>query len=79
MLSDEWGRVSKVALYAAYVTFCDANALKPESRNRFYDRVRSYNATITDGRAPDSKGNSVQGFHGIALKSTDQQVDDDDE
>ena len=73
------GRVSKVALYAAYVTFCDANALKPESRNRFYDRVRSYNATITDGRAPDSKGNSVQGFHGIALKSTDQQVDDDDE
>ena len=69
------GRVSKVVLYAAYVAFCEANALKPEGRNRFYDRVRSYNAAITDGRVPDFNGNSVQGFHGVALKSDDQQVE----
>ncbi len=72
------GRVSKVALYAAYVAFCEANALRAEGRNRFYDRVRSYNAAITDGRVLDSKGNSVQGFHGVALKPADQNVEDGD-
>lgn len=78
LLSDD-GRVSKVALYAAYSAFCDANALKPEGRNRFYDRVRGYDTSIMDGRVLDSKGNSVQGFHGIALKTADQQIDDGDE
>ena len=73
------GRVSKVTLYAAYSAFCDANALKPEGRNRFYDRVRSYNAAITDGRVPDSKGNSVQGFHGISLVSAEQSEDESNE
>ena len=63
----ENGKVSKVALYDSYVSFCKANALKPDGRNTFYDRVRNYNASITDGRAPDSSGNSVQGFHGISL------------
>ncbi len=73
------GKVSKVTLYAAYSAFCDANALKPEGRNRFYDRVRSYNAAITDGRVPDSKGNSVQGFHGISLVSAEQSEDESNE
>ena len=70
------GRVSKVTLYAAYSAFCEANALKPEGRNRFYDQVRAFNAQITDGRVLDTKGNSVQGFHGIALKSADLEVED---
>ena len=73
------GKVSKVTLYAAYVTFCEANALKPEGRNRFYDRVRSYHAAITDGRVLDSKGNSVQGFHGISLISAEQPADESNE
>lgn len=73
------GRVSKVTLYAAYMSFCEANALKPEGRNRFYDRVRSYNAAITDGRVLDSKGNSVQGFHGISLVSAEQSEDESNE
>lgn len=73
------GRVSKVLLYAAYVAFCEANALKPEGRNRFYDRVRSYNAAITDGRVPDSKGNSVQGLHGLSLESAEQPEDESNE
>ena len=80
-ISDE-GKVSKVELYAAYVAFCKANALKSEGRNTFYDKVRNYDASITDGRAPDSTGNSVQGFHGISLiggeshKTTDDESDD---
>jgi len=61
------GKVSKASLYDAYISFCNANALKPDGRNTFYDKVRSFDASITDGRAPDSTGNSVQGFHGIAL------------
>ncbi len=73
----ENGKVSKVVLYAAYVAFCKANALKPEGRNTFYDKVRNYSSSITDGRAPDSAGNSVQGFHGISLLSGDQQFADD--
>lgn len=60
-------RISKVALYDAYVGFCKANALKPDGRNTFYDKVRNHDASIMDGRAPDSSGNSVQGFHGISL------------
>ncbi len=72
------GKVSKVALYAAYVAFCKANALKPEGRNTFYDKVRNYAASITDGRAPDSAGNSVQGFHGISLIGGESQVTDDE-
>lgn len=74
-ISDE-GKVSKVTLYAAYMAFCKANALKPEGRNTFYDKVRNYNASITDGRAPDSTGNSVQGFHGISLIEGESQVTD---
>ena len=70
------GKVSKVALYSAYTAFCNANALKPEGRNRFYDKVRNYNASITDGRAPDSAGNSVQGFHRISLIKGENQVTD---
>ena len=72
------GRVSKVVLYTAYMAFCKANALKAEGRNRFYDKVRNYDASITDGRAPDSAGNSVQGFHGIALVGGESQVTDDE-
>lgn len=72
------GKVSKVALYAAYMAFCKANALKAEGRNRFYDKVRNYAASITDGRAPDSAGNSVQGFHEIALVGGESQVTDDE-
>lgn len=72
------GKVSKVALYAAYMAFCKANALKAEGRNRFYDKVRNYAALITDGRAPDSAENSVQGFHGIALVGGESQVTDDE-
>lgn len=73
------GKVSKVALHAAYVAFCKANALKPEGRNTFYDKVRNYDASITDGRAPDSAGNSVQGFHGISLIGGEYQQTTDDE
>lgn len=76
-ISDE-GKVSKVALYAAYIAFCKANALKAEGRNRFYDKVRNYDASITDGRAPDSAGNSVQGFHGISLIGGEGQVTDEE-
>lgn len=76
-LSDS-GKVSKVALYAAYTAFCKANALKPEGRNTFYDKVRNYNASITDGRAPDSAGNSVQGFHGLSLIGGERQMTDDE-
>ena len=75
----ENGKVSKVVLYAAYVAFCKANALKPEGRNTFYDKVRNYDASITDGRAPDSAGNSVQGFHGISLIGGEHQQSTDDE
>ena len=76
-ISDE-GKVSKVALYAAYMAFCKANALKPEGRNTFYDKVRNYNASITDGRASDAAGNSVQGFHGISLIGGKHQAADDE-
>ena len=71
-ISDE-GKVSKVTLYAAYMAFCKANALKAEGRNTFYDKVRNFDASITNGRAPDSAGNSVQGFHGISLKGGERQ------
>ena len=74
----ESGKVSKVVLYAAYLAFCKANALKPEGRNTFYDKVRNYSASITDGRAPDATGNSVQGFHGIALIGGKHQTTDDE-
>lgn len=72
----ETGRVSKVALYDAYTSFCNANALKPDGRNSFYDKVRNYSASITDGRAPDSSGNPVQGFHGISLIGGERKVTD---
>ena len=71
-------KISKVALYAAYIDFCKANALKPDGRNTFYDKVRNYDTSITDGRAPDSAGNSVQGFHGISLIGGESQVTDDE-
>ena len=71
------GKVSKVALYAAYVAFCKANALKPEGRNTFYDKVRNYDSSITDGRAPDSTGNSVHAFNGISLIVRNHQVTDE--
>lgn len=72
------GKVTKRALYAAYKAFCKANALKADGRNTFYDKVRNYNASITDGRAPDSTGNSVQAFLGISLIGGESQVTDDD-
>lgn len=74
----EAGRVSKVALYSAYDAFCKANALKPNGRNSFYERVRNFDATVTDGRVPDSSGNSVQGFHGISLIGNKRQIADDE-
>lgn len=74
----ETGKVSKVKLYDAYVSFCKANALKPNGRNTFYDKVRNYDASITDGRAPDSSGNSVQGFHGISIIGGEHQITDDE-
>ncbi len=73
----EAGKVSKVSLYNAYTSFCKANALKPDGRNTFYDKIRNYDASISDGRAPDSSGNSVQGFHGISLISGERKVTDD--
>ncbi|MDE7390410.1 MAG: hypothetical protein K2M82_05675 [Lachnospiraceae bacterium] len=63
----EYGKVSKVTLYDSYVDFCKRNALKPDGRNSFYDKVRNFDTSITDGRVPDSSGNSVQGFHGISI------------
>lgn len=72
------GKVTKRALFAAYKAFCKANALKADGRNTFYDKVRNYNASITDGRAPDSTGNSVQAFLGISLIGGESQVTDDD-
>ncbi len=75
-LSDS-GKVSTVKLYAAYSAFCKANALKPEGRNTFYTKVRNYDASITNGRVPDSDGNSVQGFHGISLIGGERQSTDD--
>jgi len=74
----ESGKVTKRGLYAAYKAFCKANALKPEGRNTFYDKVRNYDSSITDDRAPDSAGNSVQGFHGISLIGGESQVTDDE-
>ena len=70
----ESGRISKVSLYDAYISFCKSNALKPDGRNSFYEKVRNYNASITDGRAPDSSGNSVQGFHGLSLIGGDNKL-----
>lgn len=75
------GKVSTVKLYDEYARFCKANALNPVGRNTFYDKVRNYNASITNGRVPDSDGNSVQGFHGISLiggerQSTDAESDE---
>ena len=74
----ESGRVSKVTLYDAYKVFCDANALKPETRNRFYARVRNYDNGIKDGRVVDKTGSSVQGFHGIALCNAEIQPENED-
>ena len=72
------GKVSKVALYKAYEAFCKANALNPVGRNTFYSKVRNYSSSITDGRAPDAAGNSVQGFHGISLVGGKHQAYDDE-
>lgn len=74
----EAGRVSKVALYSAYDAFCKANALKPDGRNSFYDKVRNYDASISDGRAPDDSGSSVQGFHGISLIGGEGKITDNE-
>ena len=74
----EKGRVSKVTLYDAYKVFCDANALKPETRNRFYARVRNYDNGIKDGRVVDKPGSSVQGFHGIVLCNAEIQPENED-
>ena len=74
----ESGRISKVSLYDAYISFCKSNALKPDGRNSFYEKVRNFNASITDGRAPDGSGNSVQGFHGISIISEDLKLADDE-
>ena len=69
----ESAKVSKVSLFDAYVAFCRANALKPDTRNRFYARVRNYDNRIKDGRVIDKTGSSVQGFHGISLSNTELQ------
>lgn len=74
----EYGKVSKVELYDSYVSFCKVNALKPDGRNSFYEKVRNYNASITDGRAPDGSGNSVQGFHGISIIGGDNKPANDE-
>ena len=74
----ENGRVSKVTLYDAYKLFCEANALKPETRNQFYAHVRNYDNGIKDGRVVDKTGSSVQGFHGIALRNAEIQPENED-
>lgn len=74
----ESGKVSKNALFKAYDAFCKANALNPVGRNTFYRKVRNYSSTIKNGRAPDAAGNSVQGFHGIALIGGKYQTFDDE-
>ena len=71
----ENGRISKVTLYDAYKAFCDANALKPETRNRFYARVRNFDTGIKDSRVVDKNGSSVQGFRGIALCNAELQTE----
>ena len=74
----ESGRVSSTALYDAYLAFCRANALTPDSDKTFYGKVKAYNPLIRRGRAPDINGNSVRGFHGISLLVGDQQYVDDE-
>lgn len=74
----ESGKVSSTALYEAYVAFCRANALTPESDKSFYGKVKAYSPSISRGRAPDINGNSVRGFHGISLIGGESQATDDE-
>ena len=75
----ESGKVSSTALYDAYLAFCRANALTPESDRSFYGKVKAYAPSIRRGRAPDINGNLVRGFHGISLIGGESQVTDDDD
>lgn len=73
----ESGKVSSTALYDAYLAFCRANALTPDSDKTFYGKVMSHNPLIRRGRAPDINGNSVRGFHGLALVRNEHQSADE--
>ncbi len=75
----ESGKVSSTALYDAYLAFCRANALTPESDRSFYGKVKAYAPSIRRGRAPDINGNLVRGFHGISLVGADDHTIDDDD
>jgi len=74
----ESGKVSSTALYEAYVAFCRANALTPESDKSFYGKIMAFNPSIRRGRVPDINGNLVRGFHGISLIGGESQVTDDE-
>lgn len=74
----ESGKVSSTALYEAYVAFCRANALTPESDKSFYGKIVAFDPSIRRGRVPDINGNSVRGFHGLALVGSDHQVTDEE-
>ena len=73
----EAGKVSSTSLYEAYVVFCRANALSPESDKSFYGKVMAFNPSIRRGRVPDINGNLVRGFHGLALIGSEHQATDD--
>lgn len=75
----ESGKVSSTALYEAYVAFCRANALTPESDKSFYGKIMAFNPSIRRGRVPDINGNLVRGFHGISLVGADDHTIDNDE
>ncbi|WP_294411116.1 DUF5906 domain-containing protein [uncultured Ruminococcus sp.] len=74
----ESGKVSSTALYEAYIAFCRANALTPESDKSFYGKIMSFNPSIIRGRVPDINGNPVRGFHGLALVGSEHQVIDEE-
>ena len=74
----ESGKVSSTALYEAYVAFCRANALTPESDKSFYGKVKAFTPSIRRGRASDINGNLVRGFHGLALIGEEHQVTDEE-
>lgn len=74
----ESGKISSTSLYDAYIAFCRANALTPDSDKSFYSKVMAYDPLIRRGRAPDINGNSVRGFHGISLIGGERKVADDE-
>ena len=74
----ESGKVSSTSLYDAYLAFCRANALTPDSDKTFFGKVMAYNPLIHRGRVPDINGNYVRGFHGISLIGGEHQVTDEE-